>query len=534
MRAFTVLAIAAIAIGVLGSPAAAAPPEGKIRGAGEAGALRERYIVVLKPDAVRASRVAKGIASRYGGSVGQTFDETLNGFTVRMAEARAKRLAAHPSVAYVQQDKRVTLVGTQANPPSWGLDRIDQVNRPLDGSYTYPSLATNVHVYVLDTGIRMTHTEFAGRVSSGIDTISHDNDATDCHGHGTHVAGTVGGTTYGVAKGVKLVGVRVLDCSGSGSYSAIIEGIEWVTRNAVKPAVANMSLAGSASAAVDQAIQASIASGVTYTLAAGNDNADACSISPARTAQAITVGASNSTDQRAPFSNWGTCLDIFAPGANIVSASNSGNSNAVVMSGTSMAAPHVAGAAALYLAAKPSATPAQVRDALVNGAVQATGLAAGAAATTTNRLLYTGAPSSGPPVLVTHPVAPPPLAPAPLPPAPRPCNVKTNGANVGIGDRRTVTSAVSVTGCPGRASRGTRVEVHIAHAKRGDLQIDLIAPNGAVKRLKSANKRDRGANVHAVYTANMSARNRNGVWKLRVRDSYRANTGYLDSWTLTV
>jgi len=529
MRGLTVLAVAAMAIGVLGAPAAAAPPEGTIRGAGEAGALRERYIVVLKPDAVRASSVAKGIASRYGGAVGATFDETLNGFTVRMTEARAKRLAAHPSVAYVQQDKRVSLAATQANPASWGLDRIDQVNRPLDSSYSYHTLAANVHAYVLDTGIRMAHSDFTGRVSSGIDTISHDNDAADCHGHGTHVAGTIGGTAYGVAKGVQLVGVRVLDCTGSGSYSAIIEGIEWVTQHAVKPAVANMSLAGPASAAVDQAVQASIASGVTYTLAAGNETSDACAISPARTPQAITVGASDGNDQRAVFSNWGTCLDIFAPGVAIVSASNSGGTTAAqTMSGTSMAAPHVAGAAALYLAGHPTDTPAQVRDALVNGAVQAAALGAGAASTTTSRLLYTGALTTDPPVLVTHPVTTPP------PPPPPPCNVKTNGADIGIPDRRTATSTVSVAGCPGRASRSTRIEVHIVHAKRGDLAIELIAPNGSIKRLKSANKRDRGANVHAVYWANMSARNRNGVWKLRVRDSYKGNTGYIDSWTLTV
>jgi subtilisin family serine protease len=383
-------------------------------------------------------------------------------------------------------------------------------------------------VYVLDTGIRMTHSDFGGRATSGIDTISNDSDATDCHGHGTHVAGTVGGTAYGVAKGVQLVGVRVLDCSGSGSYSAIIAGVEWVTQHAVKPAVANMSLAGSASLAVDQAVQASIASGVTYTLAGGNANSDACSISPARTAQAITVGASDSADARASFSNWGTCLDIFAPGVAIASASNAGDNMAQLMSGTSMAAPHVAGAAALYLAGHPTDTPAQVRDALVNGAVQAAGLGAGVASTTTNRLLYTGAVTADPPVLITHPVTPPPA------PAPPPCNVKGNGANIWIGDRRTVTSAVGVAGCPGRASRATRIEVHIIHSKRGDLAIELIAPNGSVKRLKSANKRDKGANVHAVYTANMSARNRNGVWKLRVRDSYKGNAGYIDSWTLTV
>jgi subtilisin family serine protease len=526
MRRLTVMTVAAIAIGVLGTPAAAAPEEGTIQGAGGAGAIRERYIVVLKPDATPASLAASGLARRYGGAVGRTFDAALNGFTVRMSEQRAKRLAAHPSVAYVQQDKQVALAGTQVN-PTWGLDRIDQLNRPLDGSYTYHTSASNVTAYVLDTGIRMTHTEFAtGRATSGYDFIDNDSDASDCHGHGTHVAGTIGGVQYGVAKGVNVVGVRVLNCSGVGSYSAIIAGINWVTQHAVRPAVANMSLAGFTSAAVDQAVRNSIASGVTYAVAAGNDNSDACGYSPASTAEAITVGAADANDARASFSNWGTCLDIFAPGTGIISA-GAGNDNATAgMNGTSMASPHVAGAAALYLAGHPTAAPAEVRDALVNGAVQAAGL--GVAGVTTSRLLYTGGLTSAPPVLVTHPVTTPP------PPPPPPCNVKTNGANLTIKDRGTATSSLTISGCAGKASRATRIEVHIGHSKRGDLSIDLIAPNGSVKRLKSANRRDAGANVHAVYTANLSARNRNGTWRLRIRDSYKGNAGYLDSWTLTV
>jgi subtilisin family serine protease len=528
MRALALFASAvAIGLGLMASPAYADPPEGTIDGAGEPGAIRDRYVVTLRSEAVApdaVSRTAEALADRFGGDVRQAFSESVQGFSVQMTERAAKRLAADPLVESVLQDKKVALLDTQNSPP-WGLDRIDQVNRPLSGTYSYTVTASTVTVYVVDTGIRTTHANFGGRARSGYDFVDNDADASDCNGHGTHVAGTIGGSTYGVAKAVQLVAVRVLDCSGYGSYSGVIAGIEWVTSHASGPSVVNMSLGGPASDVVDQAVRNSIAAGITYSLAAGNANTDACSVTPARTAEAITVGATDSNDNRASFSNYGSCLDIFAPGVSITSAYSSNDTATAIMSGTSMAAPHVAGAAALVLAAHPTYTPAQVRDALVAGAVQ--NAVVGAASGSPTRLLYTG-PAGGTPVIVPQP------APAPPAPAVLPCNIGTNGTDVGIRDRGTATSTVWIGGCSGRASAATRVEVHIAHQRRGDLVVELVAPNGSVKRLKAANKRDAGRNVDAVYVVNMASKNRNGAWKLRVRDSYKGNTGYIDSWTITV
>jgi subtilisin family serine protease len=369
------LATAAAVTGFAGSASAGTPaalPTGTILHAAAARAIGNSYIVTFRSSSAAAGRVAAAsqeLAKRYGGAVVGNYTSAVTGFHATMSPLQARRLAANPAVQSVEQDARVTADTTVTQTrPTWGLDRIDQERLPLSGTYTYRS-AANVTAYVLDTGIRISGKEFEGRARNGYDFIDNDRVAQDCNGHGTHVAGTVGGKTYGVAKDVRLVGVRVLDCKGSGSYSAIIKGVDWVTRNAVKPAVANMSLGGSTSSTLNAAVKKSIAAGITYAVAAGNDDKNACKQSPASQPDAITVAASDSSDTRASFSNFGTCVDIFAPGVRITSASAKSDTGTVIMSGTSMASPHVAGAAALVLGANPAFTPKAVRDALVTNAV---------------------------------------------------------------------------------------------------------------------------------------------------------------------
>jgi subtilisin family serine protease len=377
------IATAAAVTGLAGTASAAtALPVGTILDAGAATAISDSYIVTLKAGSATSSGA---LTKRYGGRVRTDYTSALRGFHAQMTRTQALRLAASPAVQSVEQDAVVSADATQTK-PAWGLDRIDQTSRKLSGTYTSGS-ASNVTVYVLDTGIRISHQDFGGRARNGYDFIDNDKVANDCNGHGTHVAGTVGGATYGVAKDVKLVGVRVLDCKGSGSYSAIIKGVDWVTKNAVKPAVANLSLGGSTSATLDAAVKRSIAAGVVYAVAAGNDNKDACKQSPARQPDAITVAAADSTDTRASFSNYGTCVDLFAPGVKITSLSSKSDTGTATMSGTSMASPHVAGAAALMLGAAPAMTPKQVRDEMVAKAT--TGVIADRK-NSPNALLYTG------------------------------------------------------------------------------------------------------------------------------------------------
>ncbi|MER5466405.1 S8 family peptidase [Streptomyces sp. NPDC002668] len=346
------------------SPTAHSASIGDLRLAPTATAVQNSWIVVLKDGTTRAADL--------GVTPNHTYRSALTGFSASMSGAKAAKLSADPRVAYVQQNATVRINETQPN-ATWGIDRIDQRNLPLSKTYTYNTTASNVTAYIIDTGIRTSHSEFGGRASIGTDTVGGGQNGQDCNGHGTHVAGTVGGKTYGVAKGVKLVAVRVLDCQGSGTTAGVIAGIDWVTANAKKPAVANMSLGGSADAALDNAVKKSIGSGVSYAIAAGNGNflglpANACNYSPARVPEAITVGATDNTDRRASFSNYGTCLDLFAPGVNITSSWKDSDTATNTISGTSMATPHTAGAAALYLATHATASPVQVRDALVNGA----------------------------------------------------------------------------------------------------------------------------------------------------------------------
>jgi subtilisin family serine protease len=593
---FAASAVVGLAIGYA-TPAAAA--EGSVLYADATDTIQDSYVVVFR-DSVSTSTVDSQVnaaTAKYGGTATYTYRAALHGYAATMSDRQARRLAADPTVAYVQQDRAVHIMDAQPNPPSWGLDRVDQRNLPLDNNYTFDTTASNVDAYVIDTGIRVTHQTFGGRATF-LGNTTGDGNNTDCNGHGTHVAGTIGGSQYGVAKGVRLFAMKVLDCSGSGSFAGVAQGIDQVTQHhqAGQPAVGNMSLgAQGTDAATETAVRNAIADGITMAIASGNSNANACNFTPARVAEAITVNASDINDARASFSNFGTCTDIFGPGVNITSSWMTNDTATNTISGTSMATPHTAGVAALWLANHPGDAPATVAAALINNSTpnKITNPGTGSP----NRLLFTN-PGGGQPgnPAVTNPgnqtgtvgtavnlqlsasggTSPYTWSATGLPAGlsinagsglisgtpttagtssvtvtatdtgGRPgsatfswtvnnpgsgCAPATNGNGVNIPDLGTGTSTIAISGCSGNAGATSTIEVHITHTWIGDLVVDLIAPDGTVYNLHN---RSGGSadNINQVYTRNLSSEVANGTWTLRARDAAFLDSGRIDSWTL--
>jgi subtilisin family serine protease len=357
-------------------------------------AVPGRYIVVLNSaatlskyeSAANVEAVSYELAGEYNASVDKVYDSAINGFAAAMDESSAMNMSVDSRVAWVEEDAIAYAQAVQSG-ATWGLDRLDQRALPLSSSFQYSTTGSGVHAYIIDSGIRVTHQDFGGRASVAADFIGDGQNGNDCNGHGTHVAGTIGGTTYGVAKGVSLHAVRVLQCDGNGLISQMISGINWVTSNRINPAVANISISLTGiSPSLDTAVSNSVNSGVTYTIAAGNFSGDACNYSPERVPNAITVGSIASNDARPGYSNQGPCLDIYAPGNGVYSLSNADDVSTRMMNGTSMAAPHVAGVAALYLESNPSATPAMVTQQILNGAT--VGAVWNVDGVSANRLLY--------------------------------------------------------------------------------------------------------------------------------------------------
>ncbi|WP_049580449.1 S8 family serine peptidase [Streptomyces sp. SBT349] len=493
-------------------PAAAAPGGdelGVISNAGAEGTIAGSYIVILEDSAFSASSAqAEALADRHDAKVTSVYRHVLNGFAAEMSEADALALAADPAVRTVALNQTVEVAGVQAPTPSWGIDRIDQGDLPLDDSYTYPDHeGAGVTAYIVDTGIRYSHEDFGGRATFGWDSFG--GTGNDGHGHGTHVAGTVAGASYGVAKAADLVGVKVLNDSGSGTTQTVVDGLEYVTADADGPSVVNMSLGGPPDAILDEAVTTSIEAGVTYAVAAGNNyGADAAGGSPSRVEEAITVASSTSTDAVSDFSNIGGVVDIFGPGSAITSAWATSDTAENTISGTSMATPHVAGAAALHLSENPTATPAQVEAHLQDTAVW--NRLSGVPGSTVNALLHTGDEGG-----------------APEPPdGPR----FENGTDVPIADLGTAESSIDVTGA-GVLDGAFQVEIDITHTYIGDLTVEVTAPDGSVRRLH-----DQGGggtdNLVGTYTLNGTGIDADGTWTLRVEDLLSGDQGRLNGWAL--
>ena len=481
------------------------------------------YVVVYRDQRLSAGeshREARDLVDEHGGDIEHQYGRSLDGFSAELTSDEARAIAADPRVDHVEPVYRVHPQDVDVDPDNWGDDRIDQRDLPLSGSYEYPANAgQGVHVYQVDTGINAAHDEFVGRVGAGRDIVDNDSSPDDCNGHGTHVAGTAVGTTYGVARGATIHAVRIFDCAGDGSTDDIIAGVEWIRANAVRPAVVNMSIGCDEpciSTALDAAVSNLIASGISVVQAAGNTSDDACLLRGTQAPGTITVGASTISDSKAAFSNYGSCVDIWAPGTDILSAAYDNAHGFESISGTSMATPHVTGAVALYLGLNPSATPAQVRNAILANATL--NKLSGLDAASPNKLLYMG--------FLLHPEQEEPEEPE----TPPECGARTMSRDLRIRDFRTATSRLTLS-CVGAAATSSRVTIRIAHTAVGDLTVTLVAPDGS-SYLLQRRAGGRTNNLNRSYVRDLSRETIKGTWKLVVKDRRRSDHGRLKSWTL--